>query len=70
MVEITTDAWWHKPYRIVQTNLRLTDASLDPVALAGEARRFGATAVTFNVGGIYAFYPTQLQLQARNPYLT
>jgi hypothetical protein len=70
MVEITTDAWWHKPYRIVQTNLRLTDASLDPEALAREARQFGATAVTFNVGGIYAFYPTELELQARNPYLT
>jgi hypothetical protein len=70
MPEITTDAWWHRPYRIVQTNLRLTDASLDPEALAREAREFGATAVTFNVGGIYAFYPTELTLQARNPYLT
>jgi hypothetical protein len=68
--EIANDAWWHRPYRIVQTNLRLTDASLDPEALAREAREFGATAVTFNVGGIYAFYPTELKLQARNPYLT
>lgn len=63
-------AWWHGPYRIVQTNLRLTDASLEPQALAREAREFGATAVTFNIGGIYAFYPTDLELQARNPYLT
>lgn len=61
--------WWRKPYRIVQTNLRLTDATLDPKALAGQARDFGATAVTFNVGGIYAFYPTELPLHARNPFL-
>jgi hypothetical protein len=70
MAEMATGAWWHRPYRIVQTNLRLTDAALDPEALAREARQFGATAVTFNVGGIYAFYPTELKLQARNPYLT
>lgn len=61
--------WWEEPYRIVQTNLRLIDASLDPDALAREARRFGASVITFNVGGIFAFYPTELDLQARNPYL-
>jgi hypothetical protein len=61
--------WWEKPYRIVQTNLRLTDADLDPDILAAEVRDFGATALTFNVGGIFAFYPTELELQARNPRL-
>jgi len=54
----------------VQTNLRLIDANLDPKALAREAREFGASAITFNVGGIFAFYPTKLPLHARNPYLT
>ncbi|MDE2404576.1 MAG: hypothetical protein KGM17_07895 [Sphingomonadales bacterium] len=67
---IDMDAWWQGPYRIVQTNLRLVDAALDPDALAMEARAFGATAITFNVGGIFAFYPTDLELQARNPFLT
>lgn len=67
---MTTKAvWWEQPYRILQTNLRLIDASLDPVALAKEARAFGASAVTFNVGGIFAFYPTALELHKRNPYL-
>lgn len=61
--------WWEQPYRILQTNLRLIDASLDPRALAREARDFGASAITFNVGGIYAFYPTELELHKRNPYL-
>jgi hypothetical protein len=62
-------AWWKQPYRIVQTNLRLTDASLNPEALAAQVRDFGATGVTFNVGGIYAWYPTELELQAVNPFL-
>ncbi len=65
-----TAPWWEQPYRIVQTNLRLTDASLDPAELARAVRAFGASAVTFNVGGIFAFYPTELSLHGRNPYLT
>jgi hypothetical protein len=65
-----TAPWWEQPYRIVQTNLRLTDADLDPNELARSLREFGASAVTFNVGGIFAFYPTELELQGRNPYLT
>ena len=69
---VTNDGpkWWEQPYRIVQTNLRLTDAGLDVAALAAEVREFGATALTFNVGGIFAFYPTKLALQATNPHLT
>lgn len=63
-------AWWEQPYRIVQTNLRLIDANLDPGALARQVRDFGASVITFNVGGIYAFYPTELPLHARNPYLS
>lgn len=61
--------WWEQPYRIVQTNLRLIDAGLDPVALAQETREFGASVITFNVGGIYSFYPTELDLHNRNPFL-
>jgi hypothetical protein len=64
-----TAPWWYEPYRIVQTNLRLIDANLDPVALARQAREFSASAITFNVGGIYAFYPSDLPLHGRNPYL-
>ena len=61
--------WWAEPQRIVQTNLRLTDASMDPREVARDARRLGATAIFFNVGGIYAWYPTKLPLQAVNPLL-
>ncbi|MEW9856397.1 beta-galactosidase trimerization domain-containing protein [Novosphingobium sp. M1R2S20] len=70
MMQAEGTPWWEQPYRIVQTNLRLIDAGLDPLALARQVREFGATALTFNVGGIFAFYPTELPLQARNPLLT
>lgn len=61
--------WWQRPQRIVQTNLRLVDAELDPKSLAAELRAFGATAMLFNVGGIFAWYPSELELQAPNPFL-
>ncbi len=61
--------WWQEPQRIVQTNLRLIDAELDPKALASELKDFGATAMLFNVGGIFSWYPSKLELQAPNPKL-
>lgn len=61
--------WWQKPFRMVQTNLRQTDAALDPKAVARQTREFGADILLFNIGGIYAFYPTDLELHERNPYL-
>lgn len=61
--------WWRQPQRIIQTNLRLIDADLDPARVARQAKEFGATALLFNVGGIFAWYPTDLPLQKRNPLL-
>ena len=61
--------WWQRPQRIVQTNLRLIDASLDPDTVAESLVELGATAMLFNVGGIFAWYDTQLPLQPRNPLL-
>ncbi|HEY4200700.1 MAG TPA: alpha-amylase family protein [Devosiaceae bacterium] len=61
--------WWREPQRIVQTNLRLTDASMDTRQVARDAKKFGATAMFFNVGGIFAWYPSELPLQAINPFL-
>ncbi len=65
----TQEVWWKRPYRMVQTNLRQPDALLDPKRLARQTREFGADVLLFNIGGIFAFYPTELELQARNPYL-
>lgn len=65
----TVDQWWNRPFRLVQTNLRMKDINLDPRRLARQLEEFGATAVLFNVGGIYAWYPTELELHTRNPLL-
>jgi hypothetical protein len=61
--------WWQRPYRMVQTNLRQPDALYDQRKLAKEVKAFGADVLLYNIGGIYAFYPTKLPLQAINPYM-
>ncbi len=63
------DPWWQRPYRMVQTNLRQPDALYDQKALAREISTFGADVLLYNIGGIYAFYPTKLSLHAINPYM-
>ena len=65
----TAPAWWQRPYRMVQTNLRQPDALYDQKALAKETRAFGADVLLYNIGGIFAFYPTRLPLHAVNPYM-
>ncbi|PRX01939.1 UNVERIFIED_ORG: beta-galactosidase-like protein [Martelella mediterranea] len=65
----STRNWWKQPFRMVQTNLRQPDALYDQHALAREARELGATALLYNIGGIFAFYPTKLELQAVNPLM-
>ena len=64
-----SDPWWRRPYRMVQTNLRQPDALYDQKALAREIKAFGADVLLYNIGGIYAFYPTKLPLQAVNPMM-
>src|ERR1044072_2116228 len=64
-----TTLWWQRPYRMIQTNLRQPDALYDQKALARETREFGADVLLYNIGGIYAFYPTKRELHAVNPYM-
>lgn len=66
---VDTKNWWKRPYRMVQTNLRQTDALYDQKSLAREVKEFGADVLLYNIGGIYAFYPTQLELHAINPHM-
>lgn len=62
--------WWlDKPMRLVQTNLREIDATLDVDALFGGLREFSANVLLFNVGGIVANYPTGIECHFPNPYL-
>jgi len=61
--------WWKEPYRLIQTNLREIDASLDPKDLIEKVMDFDANVLLINVGGIVAFYPTKLEFHHRNDFL-
>ncbi len=58
-----------QPIRLVQTNLRETDASLDPARLARQLEEFPANALLFGMGGIVAYYPTRVEFHYPSPYL-
>ena len=63
-------SWWNRaPYRLVQTNLRETDAAMDTDAYVQSIVDASANIVLLNVGGIVANYPTKLPYQYRNPYM-
>ena len=63
-------SWWlTEPIRLVQTNLREIDIDLDPAGFVAELVDFSANVVLFNVGGIVANYPTELEYHYPNPHL-
>ena len=62
--------WWmDEPVRLIQTNLRETDAALDPARLAQQVAEFPANTLLFGMGGIVAYYPTQVEFHYPSPYL-
>ncbi|MBI4877336.1 MAG: hypothetical protein HY822_22140 [Acidobacteria bacterium] len=62
--------WWmREPIRWVQTNLRETDAALDPQRFLGEIAGFDANVLLMAMGGISSFYPTQVQFHYQSPYI-
>ena len=62
--------WWNRqPYRLVQTNLRETDAAMDVNAYVQSMVDAHASIVLINVGGIVANYPTKLPYHFRNTYM-
>lgn len=62
--------WWNRaPYRLVQTNLREIDASMDVDAYVQSMVDASANIVLINVGGIVANYPTKLPYHFRNTYM-
>ena len=62
--------WWNRaPYRLVQTNLREIDATMDVEAYVQSMVDASVNVVLINVGGIVANYPTKLPFQFRNPYM-
>lgn len=63
-------AWWQeKPMRLIQTNLRETDATLDIDEFIGSLEQFSADVLLFNVGGIVANYPSELEFHFVNTYM-
>jgi hypothetical protein len=62
--------WWMtEPIRWVQTNLRETDAALDPVRHADQLAEMRANVVLMGMGGICAYYPTRVEFHYPSPYL-
>jgi len=62
--------WWNRaPYRLVQTNLREIDATMDVNAYVKSMVDANVNIVLLNVGGIVANYPTKLPFQFRNTYM-
>src|SRR5450755_1962732 len=64
------EAWWMKqPIRWVQTNLRENDAAMDPKKFIADVADFDANALLMAMGGISAFYPSQVQYHYVSPYI-
>ena len=62
--------WWNRaPYRLVQTNLREIDATMDVDAYVQSMVDASTNIVLINVGGIVANYPTKLPYHFRNTYM-
>jgi len=62
--------WWmREPIRWVQTNLRETDAALEPGRLVSQVAAFDANVLLMAMGGISAFYPTRVKFHHQSPYL-
>jgi hypothetical protein len=63
------DWWMREPIRWVQTNLRETDAALDPARFIGQIAGFDANVLLMAMGGISSFYPTQVRFHYQSPYI-
>src|SRR2546428_3115298 len=64
------EGWWMKePIRWVQTNLRETDAALNPRQFVDQIADFDANVLLMTMGGISAFYPSKVQYHYVSPYM-
>ncbi len=69
-LSFSQEGWWMKePVRWVQTNLRQTDATLDPDRLAEQLADMRANVLLMGMGGIAAFYPTKVPFHYPSPDL-
>jgi hypothetical protein len=64
------EGWWmREPIRWIQTNLRETDAKLDPKRLVDQLAEFRANVLHYSMGGIVAQYPTKVPFHYPSPHL-
>ncbi|HEV2274656.1 MAG TPA: hypothetical protein VGR96_10845 [Acidobacteriaceae bacterium] len=62
--------WWlTEPIRWLQTNLRETDAALNPSKFITDVANFHANVLMMSAGGITALYPSNVQYEYVSPYL-
>jgi len=62
--------WWMtEPIRLLQTNLRETDAAADPHRLVEALAAMHANVVLTGMGGIAAYYPTKVEFHYPSSYL-
>jgi hypothetical protein len=62
--------WWmDEPVRLLQTNLREIDSTLDARRLVDQVAAFPANALLLNMGGIAAQYPTRVDLHYPSSHL-
>jgi hypothetical protein len=65
-----TDAWWSRPFSVFQTNLQEIDATLDVESVLDTITDYGADTWLLNTGGIFSFYPSELDFQTPSSFLT
>jgi hypothetical protein len=63
------DSWWLRPQRMIQTNMREIDARMDVDEYIATIKDYRPSVVLYNVGGIVANYPTELEYHFRNPHM-
>lgn len=62
--------WWKEPMRVLQYNLQVKDTPLmDAKKLAEQTEELAANVVVMNVGGIYAWYHSEVPYHHINEYL-
>lgn len=67
---MSEQVWWKEPMRVMQYNLQVKDTpGMDPVRLAEETKELESNVVVMNVGGIYAWYPSEVPFHHVNEYL-
>ncbi len=69
-MENEQNKWWKNPLRVIQTNLQVKDTDkINPEELAQQMEDMNSNVLVFNVGGIYAWYDTQLTYHNKNEFL-